>query len=133
MLVCIKSRNNLHSDFPPNRGSRPKYGATGQSSMSCDVSLLSPFSYNDNTVGCFNYSPSVGESKPLQRHTLIPLPSFSLQGTHCLLNIISLSSMHTIGLKCGNFAERKRGWEWGAGIWVFELSLRTKLSLVTAF
>lgn len=75
--------------------------------MSCDVSLLSPFSYTENTVGRFNYSPSVGESKPLQRHTLIPPPFFfiSLQGTHCLLNIISLSSVHTIGLKCGSFAK----------------------------
>lgn len=119
-LVTIKSRNNLHSDCAPNQGLRPKYGAAGPSSMSCDVSLLSPFSYIDNTVGCFNYSPSVGESKPLQRHTLIPLPSFSLQGTHCLLNIISLSSVHTIGLKCGSFAEGVRRWEWGVwhlGIW----------------
>lgn len=94
--------------------------------MSCDVSLLSPFSYMENTVGRFNYPLSVGESKPLQRHTLIPPPSFfSLQGTHCLLNIISLSSVHTIGLKCGSFAKgrgegvgiegggRQRGWHLG--------------------
>lgn len=106
--------------------------------MSCDVSLLSPLSYIENTVGCFNYSPSVGESKPLQRHTLIPPPFFfSLQGTHCLLNIISLSSMHTIGLKCGSFPTGGCGGGdgilLGGGIWVSELSLRIRLSLVTAF
>lgn len=77
--------------------------------VSCDVSLLSPFSSIDNTVGCFNYSPSVGESKPLQRRTLIPLRPLSLQGTHCLLNIISPSSMRTIGLKCGSSAEGVEG------------------------
>lgn len=53
--------------------------------------------------------------------------------------------MHTIGLKCGSFAEGGlRGWGRGGegeerrgrgrvGIWVFELSPRTRLSLVTAF
>lgn len=51
--------------------------------MSCDVSLLSPSSYTDNTVGCFNYSPSVGESKPLQTHTLIT-PLFSFSAGHSL-------------------------------------------------
>lgn len=118
-------------------------GAAGLGSASYDVSLLSPFSYIHNTVGCFNYSPSVGESKPLQRHTLIPPPFFlfSLQATHCLLNIISLSSTHTIGLKCGSFAEGGVwGWGWSGGrgergvaIWVFKLSPRSLLSLVTAF
>lgn len=79
-------------------------GPAGCNFVSCDVSLLNPFSYIDNTVGCFNYYPSVGESKPLQRHALISLPSFSsLQGTYCLLNIISLSSLQTAGLICGGF------------------------------
>lgn len=105
MCLSTESRNSPHSS--PNQGFWPMEGAAGLGSASYDVSLLSPFSYIHNTVGCFNYSPSVGESKPLQRHTLIPPPFFlfSLQGTHCLLNIISLSSTHTIGLKCGSFAK----------------------------
>lgn len=95
----------------------------------------------ENTVGRFNYSPSVGESKPLQRHALIPPFFFPLQGTHCLLNIISLSSVHTIGLKCGSFAKgRSEGVEMegregicGGGIWVFAFSPGMGPSLVTAF
>lgn len=122
MCLSTESRNSPHSS--PNQGFWPMEGAAGLGSASYDVSLLSPFSYIHNTVGCFNYSPSVGESKPLQRHTLIPPPFFlfSLQGTHCLLNIISLSSTHTIGLKCGSFAEGGVWgcgwgwkWEWGGG------------------
>lgn len=35
--------------------------------------------------------------------------------------------MHTVGLKCGSFAEGVRGWGWVVGIWVFELSPRTRL------
>lgn len=73
----VKSRNNLHSDCAANQSWRPKYRAAGPRSVSCDVSLLSPFSYIDYTVGCFNYSPSVGKSKLLQRHTNPPPFFFS--------------------------------------------------------
>ena len=138
-----------------NQGCRPKWGAAGWSSLSCDVSLLSPFSYIDNTVGRFNYSPSVGESKPLQRHTLIPPPFFFSAGhslspkyhfpelyahywikrwKFCWRGVEGMKTLESyVEWSWGGGSKEKRGGAGRVGIWVFELSPRTRLSLVTAF